>query len=338
MTSPGIVVEGVRRAFGEIQAVRSVSLQAHAGRVTGLVGPNGSGKTTLLLMLASLLAPDAGSIRIDGVDPVSDPHAARALIGWMPDALGAWDSLTSRETLVVTGRLYGMPRAEASARAAVLLAEVGLTALADSPAKVLSRGQKQRLGLARALVHEPRVLLLDEPASGLDPQARIDLRVLLRRLAAEGRTILVSSHILSELEEVVDDAVFLVAGETVDAGRVEAAARRARPWRVRLDGVEASDALPQVAAALRLPPESVGVDRRDVVVEISSDADAVAALRELVAAGLAVVEFAAAQGSLERTFLDLGKGVPPQESASPPAPPAEPTADGESTNDEGAKA
>ncbi|WP_214466088.1 ABC transporter ATP-binding protein [Microbacterium flavescens] len=341
MTSPGIVVEGVRRAFGEIQAVRSVSLQAHAGRVTGLVGPNGSGKTTLLLMLASLLAPDAGSIRIDGVDPVSDPHAARALIGWMPDALGAWDSLTSRETLVVTGRLYGMPRAEASARAAVLLAEVGLTALADSPAKVLSRGQKQRLGLARALVHEPRVLLLDEPASGLDPQARIDLRVLLRRLAAEGRTILVSSHILSELEEVVDDAVFLVAGETVDAGRVEAAARRARPWRVRLDGVEASDALPQVAAALRLPLESVGVDRRDIVVEISSDADAVAALRELVAAGLAVVEFAAAQGSLERTFLDLGKGVPPHELATPPAPPTEPAApaaDGESTNDEGAKA
>nr|BFF08943.1 ABC transporter ATP-binding protein [Microbacterium flavescens] len=321
--------------------MRSVSLQAHAGRVTGLVGPNGSGKTTLLLMLASLLAPDAGSIRIDGVDPVSDPHAARALIGWMPDALGAWDSLTSRETLVVTGRLYGMPRAEASARAAVLLAEVGLTALADSPAKVLSRGQKQRLGLARALVHEPRVLLLDEPASGLDPQARIDLRVLLRRLAAEGRTILVSSHILSELEEVVDDAVFLVAGETVDAGRVEAAARRARPWRVRLDGVEASDALPQVAAALRLPLESVGVDRRDIVVEISSDADAVAALRELVAAGLAVVEFAAAQGDLERTFLDLGKGVPPHELATPPAPPTEPAApaaDGESTNDEGAKA
>ncbi|MFB8145722.1 ATP-binding cassette domain-containing protein [Microbacterium sp. NPDC056003] len=338
MTSAGIVVEGVRRAFGDIQAVRNVSLVAHAGRVTGLVGPNGSGKTTLLLMLASLLAPDAGSIRIDGVDPVSDPHAARALIGWMPDALGAWDSLTSRETLVVTGRLFGMPKAEASARAAVLLGEVGLTALADAPAKVLSRGQKQRLGLARALVHEPRVLLLDEPASGLDPQARIDLRVLLRRFAAEGRTILVSSHILSELEEVVDDAVFLVAGETVDAGRVEAAARRARPWRVRLDGIEASDARPQVAAALRLSPESITVDRRDVVVEISSDEDAVAALRELVAAGLAVVEFAAAQGSLERTFLDLGRGVPPQEVAARPAPPTPPAAGGAPTNDEGATA
>jgi ABC-type multidrug transport system ATPase subunit len=323
MTSPGIVVQGVRRSFGEIQAVRNVTLQAHAGRVTGLVGPNGSGTTTLLLMLASLLAPDAGSIRIDGVDPVADPHEARALIGWMPDALGAWGSLTTRETLVVTAQLYGMPKPAALARADALLAEVGLGPLANSAAKVLSRGQKQRLGLARALVHEPRVLLLDEPASGLDPQARIDLRVLLRRFAAEGRTVLVSSHILSELEEVVDDAVFLLAGETVDTRRVEAAARRARPWRVRIAGAEASVAAAQIAQQLGIPTRT---DRRDVIVEFDSDEAAAAALRSLVSADLAVAEFAAAQGSLEHTFLDLGKGVlpvdvPPEPASPEPAPP-----------------
>ena len=320
---PGIVVQGVRRAFGEVQAVRNVTLHAAAGRVTGLVGPNGSGKTTLLLMLASLLAPDAGSIRIEGIDPVADPQAARALLGWMPDALGAWASLTSRETLTVTARLYGMPRAEASRRADVLLADVGLVELADAPARVLSRGQKQRLGLARALVHDPRVLLLDEPASGLDPQARIDLRLLLRRFAAEGRTVLVSSHILSELEEVVDDAVFLMAGVTVDPARIEAAVRRARPWRVRLAGSAPAGfvgdtaptgqtAVERVAAALGLPVETLGVDRRDVVVPFDSEDAAAAALRDLVAAGLDVVEFAAAQGTLERTFLDLGDGRPPQ--------------------------
>ncbi|MGN6220416.1 MAG: ABC transporter ATP-binding protein [Microbacterium sp.] len=316
---PGIVVEGVRRAFGQVQAVRSVSLHARAGRVTGLVGPNGSGKTTLLLMLASLLAPDAGVIRIDGIDPVADPQAARARLGWMPDALGAWNSLSSRETLVVTARLYGMPKPEAAVRADALLAEVGLVELADAPARVLSRGQKQRLGLARALVHDPRVLLLDEPASGLDPQARIELRLLLRRFAAEGRTVLVSSHILSELEEVVDDAVFLLAGATVDPARVEAASRRARPWRVRLAGVEGAPAVERVAAALDVPGHAVGVDRRDVVVSFETDEDAAAALRDLVTKGLDVVEFAAAQGSLERTFLDLGDGRPPQ---APPPPPA----------------
>jgi ABC-type multidrug transport system ATPase subunit len=317
VTSPGILVDGVRRAFGPVQAVRNVTLEAHAGRVTGLVGPNGSGKTTLLLMLASLLAPDAGSIRIDGVDPVTDPQAARGILGWMPDALGAWNSLTSRETLVVTGRLYGMPVPDARARAEALLAEVGLDELANAPARVLSRGQKQRLGLARALVHDPRVLLLDEPASGLDPQARIDLRVLLRRLAAEGRTILVSSHILAELEEVVDDAVFLLAGETVDPGRVEAAARRSRPWRVRLAEGDAAAAADRVASALRIPLESVSTDRRDVIVAFESDEAAAGALRELVTAGMPVAEFAAAQGTLEHTFLDLGTGVPPQVAAVP---------------------
>lgn len=312
---PGIIVQGVRRSFGQVQAVRNVTLRAHAGRVTGLVGPNGSGKTTLLLMLASLLAPDAGSIRIDGIDPVTDPQAARAVLGWMPDALGAWNSLTSRETLTVTARLYGMPTAAASARADALLHEVGLVELADAPARVLSRGQKQRLGLARALVHDPRVLLLDEPASGLDPQARIELRLLLRRFAAEGRTVLVSSHILSELEEVVDDAVFLMSGVTVDPARVEAASRRARPWRVRLAGAEPSaESLDRVAAALRVPVESLGVDRRDVVMSFESEDAAAAALRDLVSAGLDVVEFAAAQGALERTFLDLGEGRPPQAS------------------------
>lgn len=332
MTNAGIVVDGVRRAFGEVQAVRSVTLQAHAGRVTGLVGPNGSGKTTLLLMLASLLAPDAGSIRIDGVDPVTHPQEARALLGWMPDALGAWGTLSSRETLTVTARLYGMPKPEASARAAQLLADVGLVDLADAPARVLSRGQKQRLGLARALVHDPRVLLLDEPASGLDPQARIDLRLLLRRFAAEGRTVLVSSHILSELEEVADDAVFLLGGVTVDPARVEAASRRARPWRVRIAGAEASEAAPHVAAALRLGAEQVGVDRRDVVVSFETEDAAAAALRDLLGAGLSVVEFAAAQGTLERTFLDLGDGRAPQAPAGVAFDPAPPTVDATSTD------
>lgn len=305
MDSLGIVASGVRRSFGSVHAVRDVTLEARPGAVTGLVGPNGSGKTTLLLMLASLLAPDAGTLRLGGLDPVADAAGVRAITGWMPDTLGAWPSLTARETLVMTGRLYGLERDRASARAAQLLGEVGLENLADTPARVFSRGQKQRLGLARALVHDPRLLLLDEPASGLDPQARIELRTLLRRLAAEGRTILISSHILSELDEVVDDAVFLVEGATVSSDRVAAAAKARRTWRIRLAGSDAAAAAVPVAQVLGLDPALIPVDRRDLLVSFASDEGAAAALAALVGAGLPVAEFAAATGLLEHTFLDL---------------------------------
>ncbi|TQL87066.1 ABC transporter ATP-binding protein [Microbacterium saperdae] len=323
----GIVVDAVSRSFGSVQAVQGATLRAEEGRVTGLVGPNGAGKTTLLLMLASLLAPDSGSIRIGGVDPASDPLAARRLLGWMPDALGAWPSLTARETIVTTARLYGISRSDAAPRAEQLLTLVGLGALADSPAKVLSRGQKQKLGLARALVHDPKVLLLDEPASGLDPEARVQLRVLLRRFAAEGRTVLISSHVLSELEEVVDDAVFLVAGSVVDAAPAQASARA---WRIRLTGASPerlkADSW-QVASTLGVAPESLGADRGAVLLGLPSEDAAAAALRRLVEAGLPVSEFAPAQSALEHTFLALREqeAHPAPASPPPPAPPADPT-------------
>jgi ABC-type multidrug transport system ATPase subunit len=313
----GIVVDGVSRAFGTVQAVRSATLRAEPGRVTGLVGPNGAGKTTLLLMLASLLAPDAGTVRIGGVDPSADPLAARRLLGWMPDALGAWPSLTARETLVTTARLYGIAPADAAARAQQLLDLVDLGPLADSPAKVLSRGQKQKLGLARALVHDPRVLLLDEPASGLDPEARVQLRILLRRLAAEGRTVLISSHILSELEEVIDDAVFLVAGSVVDAAPAQATVRA---WRIRLVGASTerlgADAW-RVASTLGVAPESLGADRGAVLIGFESEESAASALRRLVEAGLPISEYAPAQSALEHTFLHLNQ---PRVQPPPPAP------------------
>ncbi|MES1170235.1 MAG: ABC transporter ATP-binding protein, partial [Leifsonia sp.] len=182
--APGIVVHDVARSFGEVKAVRDVTLEAKAGEVTGLIGPNGSGKTTLLLMLASLLVPDRGTIRIGGHDPVTESREVRTVMGWMPDALGSWPTLTVRATLELTGRLYRFDRERAARRAAELIALVDLGDLADRPTRVLSRGQKQRLSLARALVHDPSVLLRDEPASGLDPVARVALRRLVRSLAA----------------------------------------------------------------------------------------------------------------------------------------------------------
>lgn len=306
----GIVAEGVSRSFGTVRAVRDATFRAEPGRVTGLVGPNGAGKTTLLLMLASLLAPDTGSIRIGDVDPLEDALGARRLIGWMPDALGAWPSLTARETIVTTARLYDIARDAAATRAAELLALVGLNELADAPAKVLSRGQKQKLGLARALVHDPQVLLLDEPASGLDPDARVQLRVLLRRLAAEGRTVLISSHILSELEEVIDDAVFLVAGAVADTAPVQTAIRA---WRIRLAGADPAQQqadADRIAGALGMETGAPAIDRNAVIVGFGSEQDAAAGLRRLVEAGLDVTEFGPAQSALEHTFLNLPRTEP----------------------------
>ena len=152
--------------------------------MTALVGPNGSGKTTLLLILATLLRPDAGAVSVAGVDAVREPVEARRRLGWMPDTLGVWEELTCHDILASLGRLYGMGKAEASARADEQLAWVELTEFAHRPARVLSRGQQQRLSLARATVHRPSVLLLDEPANGLDPAARIRLRDDLRAMAA----------------------------------------------------------------------------------------------------------------------------------------------------------
>ena len=310
----GIVAEGIGRSFGGVHAVRDATFRAKAGQVTGLVGPNGAGKTTLLLMLASLLAPDCGSIRVGGIDPITDPLGARRVLGWMPDALGAWPSLTVRESLLTMARLHGLGREGAQRRAVELLSLVGLEPLASSPAKVLSRGQKQKLGLARALVHDPQVLLLDEPSSGLDPEARVQLRVLLRRLAAEGRTVLISSHVLSELEEVVDDTVFLVAGAVVDAPVVQA-----RAWRIRILSAPPADApkagsgtaigadpRPPVAAALGVAPDALGIDRGDVLAVFGDDREAAAGLALLVGGGVAVSAFAPAQSELEQAFLSLG--------------------------------
>jgi ABC-2 type transport system ATP-binding protein len=301
-----IVVEKVARAFGEVQAVRDASFVADPGTVTALIGPNGSGKTTLLLMLASLLRPDSGSIRIAGFDPLVDTAAVRSRLGWMPDLLGSWNALTVRATLETTARLYRMDSASAAARANELIALVGLEQLAAQPTRVLSRGQKQRLSLARALVHDPVVLLLDEPASGLDPQARVDLRRLVRRVASEGKTVLISSHELAELDEMADGAVYLQDGVTASAESVTRTRSTARPWRIR--AVDRA-ALESALLAAGVDPAMIVVDRDELLVPLQGEAAASALLTEIVGSGVAISTFAPAVGELEHTYLDLNRGV-----------------------------
>ncbi|MBO3094708.1 ABC transporter ATP-binding protein [Cellulomonas dongxiuzhuiae] len=307
----GIEVTGLRRAFGTVKALDGADLVARAGAVTALVGPNGSGKTTLLLVLAGLLVPDSGQVRIAGHDPVTDNAGARARTGWMPDAFGTWDSLTAREVLATFADAYRVDRATAAARVDELLATVHLDEYADQPAAVLSRGQKQRLGLARALVHDPQVLLLDEPASGLDPRSRVDLRILLRRLADEGRTVLVSSHVLSELDEMADDAVFLSRGRTVVGMSGAQVAGGRRTWHVRSLSLAALTSWLDSTGTAYRPDGAARVTAGDpapaggVLVDVEGEAGAAALLRDAVAAGVPVVSSAPAAGALEQAYLAL---------------------------------
>ena len=304
-TVASIVAKNVARAFGEVKAVRDVSFVAEPGTVTALIGPNGSGKTTLLLMLASLLRPDSGTIRIAGFDPVADTAEVRSRLGWMPDLLGSWSALTVRATLETTARLYRMDAAMAVARAEELISLVGLEHLAAQPTRVLSRGQKQRLSLARALVHDPTVLLLDEPASGLDPQARVELRQLVRRVASEGTAVLISSHVLAELDEMADGAVYLRQGVTASAESVERTRSTVRPWRIR-----AADraALESALLTAGVDASAIVVDRDELLVPLQGETAASALLTTLIAAGVAISTFAPAVGDLEHTYLDLNRG------------------------------
>ena len=298
----GITVTGVSRSFGAVQAVRDATLTVPAGSVTALIGPNGAGKTTLLLMLATLLVPDTGTITVAGHNPAANPEAVRAAMGWMPDALGSWPSLSVRAALEVTGRMYRMSRPAAATRANELIALTGLEALAEQPSRVLSRGQKQRLSLARALVHSPSVLLLDEPASGLDPSARVALRELVRRLAGEGTAILVSSHVLAELDEMADAAVYLADGVTASAERIAQAGASAREWRIRsLDPTALEGALRASGVA------GTRTDHLGTLVQVENEAAAAELLARLVTAGVRVSAFGPAVGDLEHTFLDLSR-------------------------------
>jgi ABC-2 type transport system ATP-binding protein len=298
----GVVASGVRRRFGPVEAVRGIDITAAPGEVTALVGPNGAGKTTLLLVLATLLVPDAGEVRVAGFDPVREPDAVRARMGWSPDVFGVYDNLTAREYVRFFADAYRLGAAKARARADELLELARLSEYADRPVHVMSRGQKQRLGLTRALVHEPQVLLLDEPASGLDPRSRVELRQLLRLLATAGTAVVVSSHLLGDLEELADRVVFVDRGMTVGEHRLDQLPEGtvARPWRIRaLD----TDAL--VAALVRNgydhdAPGPAGVD-----VRLANDEAAVALLSGLVREGVPVVSCQPLGGALEAAYLEL---------------------------------
>ncbi|WP_135551366.1 ABC transporter ATP-binding protein [Paenibacillus cymbidii] len=304
-----IEIEGLCKSYGSFTALNNLHLRIGKGTVFGFVGPNGAGKSTTMSILATLLAPTSGTAKVGGFEVADHPDRVRKLIGYMPDFFGVYDQFKTTEYLHFYGGSYGIPRAEREKLIPQLLELVNLTDKANVYVDSLSRGMKQRLCLARCLVHDPEVLILDEPASGLDPRARIEMREILKELKMMGKTILISSHILPELAEMVDEIGVIEHGSLIAHGKVsdiQARLRVKRVLHIRLlgDAEEAARFLEDCAHV-------TGVEREgnDLRVHFGGqDEEQIELLRELIASGRRIISFHEAQTNLEDVFLAITKG------------------------------
>lgn len=296
---PALAVTDVHFAYDGTPALAGVSFAASPGSVTALVGPNGAGKTTLMRCLAGLEVPEAGAITLAGIDVVADPRAARARMGFLQDFFGLYDRLTVRRCLDYAARSRLVPAAERRGRIEAVAASLGLGELLERPAAALSRGQRQRVAIGTAIIHRPPVLILDEPAAGLDPEARAELAALLRQLAADGMTLLVSSHILAELEDYSTDVLMLEAGRVIGHGPLVQPERRLALVLAGGDPASAASALASEAGVTGITAEALTIS-----FAFAGDRAAQAALlARLVAAGHAIAAFEERQGSMQDLYL-----------------------------------
>jgi ABC-2 type transport system ATP-binding protein len=298
----------VKRYPGTL-AVSGVDLAVPEGEIFGLVGPNGAGKTTMLRMLATLLLPTSGDALIAGESVTRNPQAVRRVLGYMPDSFGVYDDMKVWEYLDFFGRCYGLGPARRKRMIVDLLELVDLAPKRDAYVQSLSRGMQQRLCLAHALVHDPQVLLLDEPASGLDPRARVELRELLRELRTLGKTILISSHILPELEELCTSVAIVDRGRVLAAGTISEIGQKLRVGevlRVRVLGeLEAVDA---ARAWFEGQPDVASATLGAGMIEIGfrgDEAGAAQLLARAIASRIQVASYSPAATDLQELFLQV---------------------------------
>ncbi len=308
-----IETRNLTKRYGGLVAVDDLNLSIPPGTLYGFIGPNGAGKTTTIRMLAGLLEPTSGQILIDGEEIGRNPTRARWLVGYMPDFFGVYDDMKVWEYLDFFARCYELPADRRRTIVGELLALVDLSEKRDAFVESLSRGMRQRLCLAHALVHDPKILLLDEPASGLDPRARIEMRELLKELGRMGKTVLISSHILTELAEMCDAVAIIEKGKLVASGTVADIARAARADKLLnvqlLDMGEAS--VERTVAALKAYPGVTDIFTLDKSLEVPFSGDDAAMsglLRHLIAQDVPVLSFGEAASDLEDIFLAVTKG------------------------------
>jgi ABC-2 type transport system ATP-binding protein len=304
-----VVTRGLVKRYPGTLAVAGMDLNVAQGEIFGLVGPNGAGKTTTLRILATLLTATSGHAEIAGIDVRRNPDAARRVLGFMPDVFGVYDDMKVWEYLDFFARCYGIPGSRRRRMIGDLLDLVDLGDKRDAYVQGLSRGMQQRLCLAHTLVHDPDVLLLDEPASGLDPRARVELRELLRELRALGKTIVISSHILPELEELCTAVAIVDHGQVLAHGKVADIERRLRFGAVLrvhiLTGHSLEEARSHFAADPRVASATILADGQIELGFRGDDEASAQLLAAAIAAGIRITSFARAASDLEELFLQV---------------------------------
>lgn len=318
---PVIAVRDLFRTFDQVQAVRGISFELYPGQVVGFIGANGSGKTTTMRVIATLDLPTAGAVEVCGHDVINYPGRVRDRLGWMPDSFGTYHNMTVYEYLDFFARACGLRAAERAGRLREVMEFTDLGELATRDMNKLSKGMAQRLGLGRTLLHDPEIMLLDEPAAGLDPKARVEFKRLIRLLAGRGKTIFISSHILSELAEMCDTLLFIDAGRIVHHGSAESL-QETSPGATLID-VQIDGDPESLRQWVTLNPgvTLVEMSKRGARLSLASTEprEAAGLLRRLVQAGLAVTEFHRETRRLEDAFVEILKKIEP--TRPPPLPP-----------------
>ena len=314
-----VEIEGLSKHYGRRKAVDNVSMSIESGEIFGLVGPNGAGKTTTMRMLVTLLKPDKGEIRVGGYSVRKSPRDVRRQIGFMPDSFGVYGDLTVQEYLDFFGACYGIAPAQRVSLIKDLLDLVDIGHRRDDMVDTLSTGLKQRLGLARVLIHDPGVLVLDEPASGLDPRARVEIRELLMEVARLGKTIIFSSHILADVAELCTRVAIMESGKLAAFGALDQLTERVMPHRLlrisllKDSSFESAQAMlmayPGISAVR--PQEGLGrAEWLSLEADFSGDdRELQMLLASMLQQGLPVVHFSEDTKNLEEVFMRTTRGI-----------------------------
>lgn len=301
-----LVIKNLEKSYGKFKALNGLNLEIEKGEIFGFIGPNGAGKSTTMKIVSGLLSPDSGEVYVDGIDAIKNNKALKDKIGYMPDFFGVYDNLRAIEYLEFYASIYGIVGEEARKLSMDLLELVNLQDKYDANVDGLSRGMKQRLCLARCLVHNPELLILDEPASGMDPRARFEMKGILKNLKEMGKTIIVSSHILSELGEICTRIGIIKNGSIVCEGTVEEVMLRASGTApINITVIEEPE---KAIKILKQMPDvkEISIDGNKITASVTGgDEEAKKILKALVTQDVSVIGFAKAIGNLEDVFIQI---------------------------------